>query len=160
MDAKLTIIGGKTTKEDIALILPAVIGRSREAGVTVAHPMISRKHAELFEKDGLLMIRDLGSLNGTKVGGKRVREAPVPPEAEFILGPFTFRVHYEYAGDLNALPLPVLDEKAIAAAELAAPAAEEKAWSESPDFESDDSPAKAPTQGTDDDFFNDLFSDA
>lgn len=60
--------------------------------------------AETFERGGLLMIRDLGSLNGTYVGGRRVREAPLPPNKEFTVGPLTFRVLYDYAGDLGALP--------------------------------------------------------
>ena len=64
MDAKLVIVGGKANKGPISLKLPTVIGRSREADLTVAHPMISRQHCRLFEVDGLLKIRDLGSLNG------------------------------------------------------------------------------------------------
>ena len=54
------------------------------------------------------MIRDLGSLNGTYVGGQRVREAPLPPNKEFTVGPLTFRVRYEYSGDLGKLPPIVL----------------------------------------------------
>ena len=165
MEAKLTILAGRTSKEEISLKLPTVIGRSREAGVTVAHPMISRKHVELFETNGLLMIRDLGSLNGTKVGRGRIKEAPLPPEAEFILGPFTFRVHYEYAGDLNALPPPVLDDKAVPAASdepTAANVAPAQPWSGPPDFEAtDDAPgAGSSTPRSDNDFFNDLFDDS
>ena len=69
MDVRLAIIGGKANKSRVSVELPTVIGRSREAGLTVAHPMISRKHCELYEVDGLVMIRDLGSLNGLFVGG-------------------------------------------------------------------------------------------
>ncbi|MFH1265802.1 MAG: FHA domain-containing protein, partial [Planctomycetota bacterium] len=64
MDAKLVIVGGKANKSQVSVKLPTVIGRSREADLTVAHPMISRKHCELYEVDGLVRIRDLGSLNG------------------------------------------------------------------------------------------------
>jgi hypothetical protein len=169
MEVKITILGGKISKDDIPVTLPAVLGRSRDAGLTLGHPMISRKHAELFEKDGLLLIRDLGSLNGIKVGDNRVKEAALPPEGEFILGPFTFRVHYEYSGDLSALPPPVLDDKPAEQA-----AGDAKAWAEA-------SPAKPATDAmfdlapgqegpveqkpaakkddVDDDFFNDLFSE-
>jgi hypothetical protein len=115
MQAKLIVVGGKASKREVLLKLPSTIGRSREADLTVAHPMVSRKHCEAYELGGLLMIRDLGSLNGTYVGGKRVREAPLPPNREFTVGPLTFRVRYEYTGDLNQLPPVVLAGEANAA---------------------------------------------
>ena len=104
MQAKLIVVGGKASKREVLLKLPSTIGRSREAAVTVAHPMVSRKHCETYAVDGLIMIRDLGSLNGTYVAGQRVREAPLPPEQEFTVGPLTFRIRYEYSGDLSNLP--------------------------------------------------------
>jgi hypothetical protein len=129
MEANLTVIGGKTAKRNIKLKLPMTIGRSREARLAIAHPMVSRRHSELFERDGLLMVRDLGSLNGTIVGGHRVREAPLPPEAEFTVGPLTFRADYEYQGDLKSLPAAVMDPK-DGAPQAVAPSDEEM-----PDFE-------------------------
>ena len=104
MQAKLVIVGGKANKRDVLLKLPTVIGRSREADLTVAHPMVSRKHCELFEVDGLLKIRDLGSLNGTLVAGERITEAELRPDDEFTVGPLTFCVDYEYAGEIAAAP--------------------------------------------------------
>jgi predicted component of type VI protein secretion system len=112
------------------LKLPTVIGRSREATLTIAHPMISRRHCEVYEADGLLMVRDLGSLNGTVVGGQRIKEAPLPPDGEFSIGPLTFRAQYHYDGKLDGLPAPVLAEREAAAGD--------GAWSESPDFEAID----------------------
>ncbi|HUT09523.1 MAG TPA: FHA domain-containing protein [Thermoguttaceae bacterium] len=109
MDAKLIVVGGRADNRAIRLKLPTVIGRSKRVDLTVAHPMISRKHCELFESDGLLMIRDLGSLNGTVVGGRKVEEAPLPPEERFTVGPVTFRADYQYDGDLDA----VLAEKTV-----------------------------------------------
>jgi hypothetical protein len=111
MDAELIVVGGKASKRAIKLKLPMIIGRGRNARLTIAHPMVSRQHTELFERDGLLMVRDLGSLNGTVVGGQRIQEAPLPPEAEFTVGPLTFRAQYTYAGDLGKLPAAILDAK-------------------------------------------------
>jgi pSer/pThr/pTyr-binding forkhead associated (FHA) protein len=111
MEVKLIVVAGKSAQKSIPLKLPTIIGRSHEAGVTVNHPMVSRQHAELFEADGLLMIRDLGSLNGTVVGDQRIKESPLPPDANFTVGPLTFQVQYAYNGDLGALPAPVLAEK-------------------------------------------------
>jgi len=156
MEAKLSVVGGKASKAEVALKLPTIIGRSRGAGLTVAHPMISRQHCEVFEANGLLMIRDLGSLNGTSVGGQKIKEAPLPPDAQFTVGPLTFRVVYEYDGDLSELPDAVLAEKKAAAAEM-------------PDFQSLDEPtsfepdsvgvaaAKAPQEAS---FFDDLMGES
>lgn len=107
MEAKLIVIRGKANKGEVALSLPTTIGRSRDADLTVAHPMVSRHHCEIFEADGALMVRDLGSLNGTFVNGERVSEAELPPNAEITVGPLTFRAEYEHAGEGD---LPALDE--------------------------------------------------
>jgi len=104
MHVKLVIVGGKANKSRVSVELPTVIGRSREADLTIAHPMISRKHCELYEVKGLAMIRDLGSLNGLFVGGTQVSEAALYPNAEFSVGPLTFRIEYEYAGRMAAAP--------------------------------------------------------
>jgi len=153
MEARLTVIGGKTNKAAVALRLPTTIGRSREAGITVAHPMISRQHCELSESGGLILLRDLGSLNGTLVAGQKVQETVLKPQDEFTVGPLTFRVEYEYDGDLSDVPPPTLAEEpeepaeaeleipdfAAAEAEEAAkavaePAADEVAEDEAPVF--------------------------
>ena len=99
MHAKLRVIGGKANKKEILLKLPSVVGRSREAGLTIAHPMISRQHCEIFESGGLVRIRDLGSTNGTYVAGKKVAESILHPRDQFSVGPLTFEVDYEYVGD-------------------------------------------------------------
>ena len=104
MEAKLVVVAGKANKDTVTLQLPSVIGRSREATLSVAHPTISRRHCEVFEVEGLLMIRDLGSLNGTLVGAQRIREAPLCPDDEFTIGPLTFRAQYEYHGDPSSVP--------------------------------------------------------
>jgi predicted component of type VI protein secretion system len=104
MQAKLVVVSGKASKRAVPLKLPTVIGRSKQAGLTVAHPLVSRRHCELFEQDGLLMLRDLGSLNGTTVAGRRIEEAAILPETEFTVGPLTFRAKYRFDGDLDAVP--------------------------------------------------------
>lgn len=95
MLVRLHVIRGKANKNCVTITLPAVIGRSRDADLTVIHPMISRRHCELFEDQGLVKIRDLGSLNGTYVAGEQIQEAFLPPGAVFSLGPLTFRVDYD-----------------------------------------------------------------
>jgi len=50
-------------------------------------------------------IRDLGSLNGTFVGDEQIRQADSPPIRRSRLGPLTFRVQYEYAGEIASAPV-------------------------------------------------------
>jgi predicted component of type VI protein secretion system len=142
MEAKLTVVAGKTNKKCIPLTPPTKIGRSRDADLTIPHPMISREHCELFEADGLLMVRDLGSLNGTMMGGRRIREAPLPPLAEFSVGPLTFRAEYQYEGDLNKLPAPVwADDDETTSSAVAVPSVKSKAV----ELVAEDEPAAAAT---------------
>ncbi len=123
MKARLFVVLGKTTKRVVVLHLPAVLGRSREADVTVAHPLISRRHCEISENNGLLMLRDLSSLNGTMIGGRRIELAPLLPDEEFTIGPLTFRVLYEYGGDLESIPAPCFaDDKETIEANRGEPA--------------------------------------
>ncbi len=103
MDAKLLVITGKK-QQWVNLRLPTVLGRGREADLAVPHPLISRRHCELFEHEGLLILRDLGSLNGTMLEGRRIALAPLPPGATFTIGPLHFQAQYEYGGDLSDLP--------------------------------------------------------
>ncbi|HIQ21688.1 MAG TPA: FHA domain-containing protein, partial [Planctomycetes bacterium] len=98
MQATLVVVKGKANKSRVVVKLPSVIGRSREADLRVAHPMVSRHHCQLYEENGLLKIRDLGSLNGVYVGNQRVTEAVLPPNAVFSVGPISFRAEYEYIG--------------------------------------------------------------
>ena len=49
-----------------------VLGRSREADVRVADEGISRRHAEIRHEDGEYWLVDLGSMNGSRVNGRRV----------------------------------------------------------------------------------------
>ncbi len=50
-----------------------VIGRSSEADIVLDHPSISRKHAALECSDAI-RVEDLGSANGTVVGGRRLAQ--------------------------------------------------------------------------------------
>jgi FHA domain/Domain of unknown function (DUF1707) len=51
---------------------PLTLGRSRYCDVVVAHDTVSRRHAELRRDGDRCYVADLGSSNGTWVGGRRV----------------------------------------------------------------------------------------
>jgi hypothetical protein len=99
MEATLVIVKGKANKPRVNVRLPSVIGRSRQADLRVAHPMVSRRHCELYEENGLVKVRDLKSLNGVFIGEQKVAQAVLPPNAVFSVGPLSFRAEYEYFGD-------------------------------------------------------------
>lgn len=96
MRVALEIVGGPIAQRRVVLELPAVIGRSRTVQLTIAHPLVSRRHCELLENGaGMLLVRDLDSTNGTYIGQQRISEAVVEPGGEFTIGPLTFRPDYQ-----------------------------------------------------------------
>ena len=94
MKVRLVSVGGNVKASEIALQLPTLVGRGREATLTLPHPLVSRRHCELYEMDGKLRVRDLGSLNGTYVGSQQVRDAEVPPGELLTVATLNFRVVY------------------------------------------------------------------
>jgi hypothetical protein len=53
---------------------PISIGRAPECGLVLKDSRASRRHARLTTRDGVLILTDLGSTNGTRVNGHRVSE--------------------------------------------------------------------------------------
>jgi pSer/pThr/pTyr-binding forkhead associated (FHA) protein len=107
MKARLLAVGGDVKATEISLTLPAVVGRGRDATLTLPHPLVSRKHCELFDRDGVLMVRDLGSLNGTYIGSQRVTEGAIPSGELLTIATVNFRVVYSTSevGDDTDAPL-------------------------------------------------------
>jgi predicted component of type VI protein secretion system len=95
LNARLVVVGGEVKTAEIKLRLPSTIGRGRGATIMLPHPLVSRQHCELFEADGRLMVRDLGSLNGTFINNQRISEAPLPAGDLLTVGAVTFRAVYE-----------------------------------------------------------------
>ena len=95
MDVTLVVVGGKTKTAEVKLSLPTVIGRGNECKLKLPQPLVSRRHCELFEQDGRLFVRDLGSMNGTYVGSDRIGEAELPHEGLLTVGAVTFRALYD-----------------------------------------------------------------
>jgi pSer/pThr/pTyr-binding forkhead associated (FHA) protein len=113
MEAKLLVVAGDAERTDVDLNLPTVIGRSRDADITIAHPLVSRRHCEITEgEEGQLEVRDLGSLNGTFVGQNRVEKSALPPGALLTIGAITFRAAYgNYdENDLGSVEFTLADD--------------------------------------------------
>jgi predicted component of type VI protein secretion system len=95
LNARLVVVGGDVKTSEIKLRLPSTIGRGKGTTIILQHPLVSRQHCELFESAGQLMVRDLGSLNGTFVNNQRVTEAPLPAGQLLTVGTVTFRAVYD-----------------------------------------------------------------
>jgi predicted component of type VI protein secretion system len=106
MEAKLIVVRGNANRREIVLRLPATIGRSRDADLTVCHPSVSRMHCRLLEVGGELIVRDEGSLNGTFIGQARITEAVLRPGGQLTVGPLTFEAVYESARHAEAGGVP------------------------------------------------------
>lgn len=96
MDIKLVVVKGASKPGEVDVNLPTVIGRSNDVGLPLRHALISRQHCELSELDGVVIVRDLGSLNGTFVDDERITEAELRPGDLLTIGSVTFRVDYQY----------------------------------------------------------------
>lgn len=62
------------------------IGRADTNRLVLADAQVSRHHARLVPRDGLLVLTDLGSTNGTRVNGLAVHEIPVGAGDEIRIG--------------------------------------------------------------------------
>lgn len=83
--------------------LPAVVGRAEADDVALRLPAdyVSRRHCELLERDGGVVLRDLGSTNGTVLDGQRVAagvEVAVASGSTIQIGGYRIRVEYGTSG--------------------------------------------------------------
>jgi pSer/pThr/pTyr-binding forkhead associated (FHA) protein len=96
-----------------------VIGRHESCDVVLQGPGLSKRHCVMVKTDGLLVVRDLATTNGTKVKGQRVRWAALLPEDRVSLGGYKIRI---YLGS-DEMPSPSEVRRDRAALASAPPAA-------------------------------------
>jgi pSer/pThr/pTyr-binding forkhead associated (FHA) protein len=107
INAKLVVVGGEVKTAEIKLRLPTTIGRGRGCTIMLPQALVSRQHCEIFESSGKLMVRDLGSLNGTFVNNQKIAEpSPINSEELLSIGTVTFRVVFDTAGASSPPPGP------------------------------------------------------
>jgi pSer/pThr/pTyr-binding forkhead associated (FHA) protein len=78
MNAKLIpLTGGEPIELPREMV---IVGRREDCDVKLEHKSVSKQHCVLVKTNGLVMLRDLGSTNGTRVNGQRVRRAALVPD--------------------------------------------------------------------------------
>ena len=93
MQARLVSLDGQTSislKNDIT-----VVGRKRGVcDVFLDRGNVSKLHCLIIKTDGLLLVRDLGSTNGTLVNGQRVSRGALLPGDELSFASLRFQVQF------------------------------------------------------------------
>jgi transcriptional regulator with PAS, ATPase and Fis domain len=106
-----------------------VIGRDPESDIALPHAKISRRHALLHcgRDDQPIIVEDLGSTNGLKVGGKKLppsSRAPLDQGTTLQLGPYVAMVLAATSGPTAAAPpraaIPIIDPTPDGVPEVAA----------------------------------------
>lgn len=85
-----------------------LVGRRDSCDIALGFPNVSSRHCELELVDDYWLVRDLGSSNGTKVNGVRVRSKWVLPGDELSVAKHRYKIDYSVAAD--APPPPPLQE--------------------------------------------------
>jgi pSer/pThr/pTyr-binding forkhead associated (FHA) protein len=71
-----------------------LFGRDEDCDVRLDHKSISKLHCVIVKTDGVLLLRDLGSTNGTRVNGQRVRRAALLPNDTLSIANLKYTVKF------------------------------------------------------------------
>ena len=96
MDVNLIMFRKKGMSKSFALPSSVtVIGRRQDCDLCIPLMVVSRRHCELNIDQDRLMLRDLGSRNGTLLNGRPVDEAQLNPGDKIQVGPVSFGIQVD-----------------------------------------------------------------
>jgi pSer/pThr/pTyr-binding forkhead associated (FHA) protein len=76
-----------------------LVGRKDDCDLRLDHKSVSKLHCVIVKTDGLLLLRDLGSTNSTRVNGQRIRRAALLPDDQLTIANYKFRVQLGAGGE-------------------------------------------------------------
>lgn len=94
MQYRLVVVRGRSAAPAITLGGGVTVaGRQGDCQLRIASSQVSRRHCQFFEQKGYLIVKDLGSSNGTFVNGKKIQGQRVLEDQDVLkIGPIEFRV--------------------------------------------------------------------
>jgi predicted component of type VI protein secretion system len=98
----LSLTEGPTLLLDKPVLL---LGRHAECDIQLNSRKVSRKHCCIAQVSDHLIVRDLGSTNGVRINGTRVKEGILRNGDELTIGNFRYQIHTE--SERGVLPPPV-----------------------------------------------------
>ena len=110
----------------------AILGREADCDITIPGTHLSRKHAELIVTGNKLLVRDLGSSNGTYVNNERITEIELKAGDEIRFDVLSFRIEGPQEQDLNATMIRQVNTPSPRKKENPTPSASDKQWKTKP----------------------------
>lgn len=96
MNATLLVIRADGQSQEITIRHErVVVGRDKAAHLRIPSRSVSRQHCEFVTEDGGIVVRDLGSSNGTFVNRERIQEADLNPGDLISVGPAVFALRVD-----------------------------------------------------------------
>jgi hypothetical protein len=86
------------------------VGRNPTNDLRIRDATVSSFHCEIIRKDDSIMVRDLGSTNGTFVDGQRIEESPLETDSILRVGSVEFTVQRQ---EEEALKVQLQEEEAL-----------------------------------------------
>jgi predicted component of type VI protein secretion system len=149
VEVKLIVVGGKHPGQVIPVPGPEfLIGRADECQLRPQSDRVSRRHCAIVQEDGLVVVRDCGSKNGTFVNGQRLTgEHQLQPGDKLQVGPLEFEV--QLSVNVSGKRKPKVHNVQEAAARLAETATGEdvdiSGWLDDEDLNQPEDPASDTT---------------
>jgi pSer/pThr/pTyr-binding forkhead associated (FHA) protein len=104
-----------------------LVGRKEDCDLRLDHKSVSKQHCVLVKADSVLLVRDLGSTNGTRVNGQRVRRAALLQNEQISIAGLRFRVYFgsgkapvsadERTQHIDAVDVALIEAKPLPAGE-------------------------------------------
>jgi pSer/pThr/pTyr-binding forkhead associated (FHA) protein len=100
---------------------PFRIGRAESADLRIETVEVSREHAEICHRNGMWLVRDLGSTNGTHVNGKQIHEMLLSDGDILRVAETEFTFIDSAAAQFQRMVTQPIQSKRVSAAPLALP---------------------------------------